>query len=133
MGHIAPEDPYYKPDPQKDRYTRELLRLEAALAHASAERLPGEPVILMMHYPPFTSEGKPTAYSALIEAYHPDIVLYGHLHRAKEWEVAVQGTLNGVRYQLVAADYLGMKPAHILTVPGLAEPARNGLSSRDVR
>jgi uncharacterized protein len=110
MGHIAPDDPYYQADTKKDRYTRELKRLEKALENASAQRKPGQPVVLMMHYPPFTSEGKRTAYADLIDHYKPTMCVYGHLHRAVEWEVARSGLHNGVHYELVAADYLGMTP-----------------------
>jgi len=110
MGHIAPEDPYYKPDPPKNRYERELVRLEKALKHGAEHRKPGQPMILVMHYPPFTSEGKPTAYSQLIAQYKPTVCLYGHLHRSREWAIAIQGDYEGTHYQLVAADYIEMKP-----------------------
>jgi hypothetical protein len=110
MGHIAPHDPYYKPDARKDRHTRELKRLENALVHAAERRLPGQPFVLMMHFPPFTSDGKSTAYADLISTYQPTICLYGHLHRQSEWEIARSGLHDGVYYALVAADYLGMTP-----------------------
>jgi hypothetical protein len=113
MGHVAPEDPYYEEDPKKDRYTRELKRLESALQHAGERRAPGQPSILMMHYPPFTSDGKPTAYVDVISRYQPTACVYGHLHRQTEWEVARQGMYEGVNYELVASDYLGMAP-HLL-------------------
>ncbi len=110
MGHLAPEDPYFVNDVKKDRYTRELNRLERALKHANEHRQPGQPVLLMMHYPPFTSEGKPTAYVDLITQYQPTVCVYGHLHRHTEWDVACNGVYNGVYYMLVAADYLEMAP-----------------------
>jgi uncharacterized protein len=110
MGHLAPEDPYYKADSKKDRYSRELNRLDCALQHASAQRSVGQPLLLMMHYPPFTSDGKTTAYVDLISWYKPTLCVYGHLHRQAEWEVARHGVYNDVRYELVASDYLGMSP-----------------------
>jgi uncharacterized protein len=114
MGHLAPHDPYYKVDAKKDRYSRELDRLERALQHASLARLSEAgaslPVILLMHYPPFTSDGQPTAYAEIIERYCPTLCLYGHLHHQSEWDIAVQGERNGVHYRLVAADYIEMKP-----------------------
>ena len=69
-----------------------------------------QPMILMMHYPPFTSEGKPTAFTQLISLYQPTICVYGHLHRGTEWEAACNGLYDGVEYVLVAADYLHMAP-----------------------
>jgi predicted phosphohydrolase len=116
MGHIAPEDPYYQENPKKDRYRRELRRLEKALEHAAARRATGQPMLLMMHYAPFTSDGKPTAYVDLITRYQPTLCVYGHLHRQMEWEVARCGVYEGVRYALVAADYLSMAPRLIWPV-----------------
>jgi uncharacterized protein len=120
MGHIAPDDPYFVEDPRKDRYQREYKRLELALQHADAQRKAGQPVVLMMHYPPFTSEGKPTGYVDLITRYQPTICIYGHLHRASEWAVACNTSYNGVLYQLVAADFLGMTPV-LLPVTGIQQ------------
>ncbi|MEP7285270.1 MAG: metallophosphoesterase [Chloroflexota bacterium] len=113
MGYLAPDDPYYVEDPRKDRYHRELTRLERALKHGTEQRTPGQVMILMMHYPPFTSEGKPTGFVDLITQYQPTICVYGHLHRRSEWDVACNGLYNGVRYVLTAADYLEMTP-HLL-------------------
>jgi predicted phosphohydrolase len=116
MGHIAPEDPYYVEDSKKDRFNRELKRLEQALQHAAEHRERDQPVLLMMHYPPFTSEGKPTAYVEIINRYRPNVCIYGHLHRHTEWQVAHDEVIDGVAYRLVAADYLGMVPRLIWTV-----------------
>lgn len=121
MGHIAPNDPYYRVDPKKDRYTRELRRLECALQHAAERRAPDQPLVLMMHYPPFTSDGKPTPYVDLITRYQPTLCLYGHLHRQAEWEVARNGVYQGVQYALVAADYLQMTPRLIGSMESIAQ------------
>jgi predicted phosphohydrolase len=118
MGYLAPDDPYYVEDPKKDRYTRELLRLEQALQDADQRRQPGQPVVLMMHYPPFTSDAKPTAYVDVITKYQPTLCIYGHLHRHSEWEVAQNGLYNGVTYSLVASDYLSMTPKLLMTLDG---------------
>jgi uncharacterized protein len=110
MGHIAPHDPYYTENARKDRYNRELKRLESALSDSASKRQADQPLILMMHYPPFTSQGGPTAYVDLISHYKPTLCLYGHLHKHAEWEVARHGMYEGVHYQLVASDYLEMRP-----------------------
>ena len=109
QGHITPDDPLYHPDPPKNRFERELKTLKSALKAAARKRELGQHLIIMMHYPPFTSEGKPTMYSELIEQLAPAQCLYAHLHRESEWEVAVQGERNGINYCLVAADYLNMR------------------------
>ncbi|MCS6871263.1 MAG: metallophosphoesterase [Anaerolineae bacterium] len=117
MGHLAPNDPHYVPDPKKDRFSRELARLESALQHGQALRQADEPLLLVMHYPPFTTDGQPTAYSALIARYQPTACLYGHLHHDREWSVAKQGLHDGVQYHLVAADFLEMTPRLVWQTP----------------
>jgi predicted phosphohydrolase len=117
MGHIAPNDPFYVPHPKKDRFSRELARLESALQCGQTLRQADEPLLLLMHYPPFTSDGQPTAYSALIARHKPTLCLYGHLHHAKEWEIVPQGLYEGVQYHLVAADYLEMTPRLVWQTP----------------
>ncbi|MHB8627726.1 MAG: metallophosphoesterase [Aggregatilineales bacterium] len=114
MGYVAPNDPYYEKDTRKDRYERELKRLESALQHAAAQRTPDQPWVVMLHYPPFTSDGQPTPFAEAITQAKPTICLYGHLHRAAEWEVAVNGLYEGVDYRLVAADFIQMMPQRVL-------------------
>lgn len=116
QGHVAPHDPYYRPDPPFNRYERELKTLEAALNAAAAIRQPHQKLIVMMHYPPFTSEGQPTLYSEMIEQHAPALCLYGHLHKEHEWAVAMQGHHLGVEYRLLASDFLGMMLQPVLTV-----------------
>ena len=120
MGHMAPHDPHYKEDPKKDRYNRELSRLREALEHGTQARQneqgESKPLLLMMHYPPVTAHGERTAYLDLISAYQPTLCAYGHLHHSKEWEIACKGMVEGVNYELVAADYLDMAPCLLWTV-----------------
>ncbi|MCC7209177.1 MAG: metallophosphoesterase [Anaerolineae bacterium] len=135
MGHLAPDDPFYKKDPKKDRYTRELGRLERALEHARAQRQPGQALLLMMHFPPFTSDGKRTAYADLIARHRPSVCVYGHLHRPVEWEIARDGEHEGVHFMLVASDYLCMTPRLIwppdAAAPSMPQPAANAAQAAD--
>jgi len=116
MGYIAPGDPFWENDPRKDRFERELAFLEAALQKADVVRLPGQPLIVMIHYPPFSTDGQPTPFTELITRYNATLCVYGHLHQPKEWDVARQGDYEGVRYLLVASDYLEMSPRLVLEV-----------------
>lgn len=110
QGHVAPQDPYYAPDPPHNRYERELKTLEKAVKLAQHKRQGNQPLIIMTHYPPFTSDAKPTAYTELVESLAPAICLYGHLHREEEWKVAITDqTHNGIYYKLVAADFVQMQ------------------------
>jgi predicted phosphohydrolase len=108
QGHITPDDPHYRPDPPKNRYERELDTLQSALQVATETRREGQPLIIMMHYPPFTSDAQPTAYSEMIEAHAPAMCLYGHLHRSHEWGIAINGERAGVDYRLLSADFVDM-------------------------
>lgn len=112
MGHIAPNDPYYDTNKIKS-YNREINWLRRALEQAHQLRTNGEPILLMMHYPPFTSDGQPSGFTEIIEEFHPDACVYGHLHFPQEWRDAVDSTRNGTRYHLVAADYINMQPRQV--------------------
>lgn len=112
MGHIAPNDPYFQKHKMRS-YQRELRWLEAALKDAYALRDNGQPVLLMMHYPPFTSDGQRSGFTELIEQYKPDICVYGHLHFEHEWAVAANNLQENTRYHLVACDFLDMVPKRV--------------------
>ena len=115
QGHLAPDDPFYKPDPPKNRYERELDTLQLALNAAKQARKPGQQLIIMMHYPPFTSDAKPTLFSALVEEHAPAMCLYGHLHRSSEWKAAIQGQRAGIDYRLLSADFVDMMLQEVWT------------------
>ncbi|MBN2469331.1 MAG: metallophosphoesterase [Anaerolineae bacterium] len=112
MGHVAPNDPYFQKHKQRS-YQRELHWLRQSLIEAEHLRANGEPVLLMMHYPPFTSDGQKSGFTEIIEQFQPNICVYGHLHFAHEWAVAADGIRHGTHYHLVAADYLNMTPRKI--------------------
>ncbi|MBN1967042.1 MAG: metallophosphoesterase [Anaerolineae bacterium] len=112
MGHIAPNDPYYRPKKRRS-YERERGWLEQALKQAQGCRTDGEPVLLMLHYPPFTSDGQPSGFTEIIRRYRPDVCVYGHLHFEQEWAVAADERRDGTRYHLVACDYLDMLPRRV--------------------
>lgn len=112
MGHIAPNDPYYQTKKRRS-YERERRWLEQALQQAQACRTNGEPILLMLHYPPFTSDGRPSGFTDIIRRYQPDVCVYGHLHFAQEWAVATDAPRDGTHYHLVACDYLDMTPRRV--------------------
>jgi hypothetical protein len=110
MGYISPNDPYFETDSRQDRFPRELARLEAALIDGAARRVDGQPFIVLLHYPPFTSDAQPTVFVDMLARYQPTLCLYGHLHRSHEWDVVVNGVFRGTHYRLIASDYLNMTP-----------------------
>jgi hypothetical protein len=61
--------------------------------------------IAMTHYPPIGPNLEPTEVSLLLEKYHVNICVFGHLHNLKKG-LSLFGNLNGVQYHLTACDYL---------------------------
>lgn len=112
MGHIAPNDPYFQKR-KLPSYQRELGWLKDALTSAATQHSNGQPTVLMMHYPPFTSDGQPSGFSEMIAAFAPEVCVYGHLHMDYEWETAVDACRDRTRFHLVAADYLAMTPRRV--------------------
>lgn len=111
-GWITPETPGFNPDNDQKVYNRELGRLERALAAAHDLAQGERPIIVMIHYPPFIN-GQPTGFAERITAAGAAACIYGHLHRSEDWAFAVQGTVDGVYYQLTACDYLSFGPVGV--------------------
>lgn len=108
---IAPDHPAYNDDADERIYTREVGRLERALAAAqrlSARHPDGpRPIGVLIHYPPFYPDGTPTPFAKMIAKAGAQFCVYGHLHRRSDWNAAVQGVRDGVRYHLTSCDFLG--------------------------
>lgn len=94
---------------------RELLRLKMSLDAAKNIQQPGDMLIAMMHYPPFSEKVEETGFTKLLEEYGVETALYGHLHNVKE-NGAFNGIFNGVRYVLTSSDYLKFKPILLYTL-----------------
>ena len=115
---LTPGHPSFDPTTDERIYNRELGRLERALE--SAKRLSGgvKPIGVLLHYPPFYPDARPTRFAELLAAAGVAFCVYGHLHRRADWNVAVQGVRQGVRYHLTAADYLNFAPSLIVDAEG---------------
>jgi len=128
-GFLSPEDALFgksfssAADLQSEhkRFDRELARLKGALSEAARLREPDDKLGVMIHYPPFADLDKNNAFTRAIADAGSDFCVYGHLHHQKEWQQVFQGTQDGVHYQLVAADYLNMKPVELK--PAELQPA----------
>jgi predicted phosphohydrolase len=117
-GWITPGLPTFKPETDQRIYSRELGRLERALASAAARAEGRKPIGVLLHYPPFLPDGTPTAFADMIAAAEASFCVYGHLHRRFDWEHAEQGKRQGVCYHLVSCDYLGFTPSLIVDEDG---------------
>lgn len=127
-GYICPDDANFKPDTDQSIYDREIMRTEAALQemeHAiqalqkehvetenTAETLPVTR-ILLLHYPPFNENNAPSVFTDLMERYHVDICIFGHLHDQISFK-RIPSTFGTTKLELVSADYAEFKIQKIL-------------------
>ncbi|MCE5316469.1 MAG: metallophosphoesterase [Parachlamydia sp.] len=95
------------PDAEKI-FLRELGRLELSLKAMPEASLR----IAMTHYPPLSATLEDSRASALLEKYHINICVFGHLHSVKT-ESTLFGKKNGIEYHLASADYLNFVPLKI--------------------
>lgn len=93
-------------------FKRELMRLENSLKSYTNE---DESItkIVMIHFPPFSSNGKPNEFVALMEKYNVDNCVYGHLHGDGHVFVK-EGTFNNMDIKCVSSDFLDFKLKKIL-------------------
>lgn len=101
-----PEDP----KEAEKIFVRELGRLEMSLKTMSYK---AKTRIAMIHYPPIGADLKDSRASAILEKYHVNYCVFGHLHNVKKDTLSF-GEHHGVKYLLTAADYLDFKPILLL-------------------
>jgi predicted phosphohydrolase len=65
--------------------------------------------ILMIHYPPLTSNQEFTEFAEIISDGGVDICVYGHLH-GKTINYAFNGVHEGTKYKLISADAIDFCP-----------------------
>ncbi len=115
-GWDVPGSETFGPDDHKI-YLREVGRLRMSLEEA--RRMAGErPILTALHYPPFASDGSATGFTELVEAHRVEVCVYGHLHGAEAHATVVEGSVRGVTYRCVAADYVDFQPVQVWPLPG---------------
>ena len=93
-------------------YERELSRLELLLQ--AAEKAGYNKKTVMTHFPPLTAlEAGDGRMLDMMKKYGVTECVYGHLHNVNPKENHAQ-TICGIRFRLVAADYLEFNPLRIL-------------------
>lgn len=108
-GWVTPGDDLFSGHDEKI-YRRELLRLETSLKGAKSAGCSS--LVVMLHYPPFNSQGQASEFVDLMDAYGVGICVYGHLH-AEGQDRAVTGLVKGIDYHLVACDHTGFAPVKL--------------------
>lgn len=99
-------DPSVEPGEEHVKiYKREIGRLEMSLKSMPE----GKRRVVMLHFPPMNEQHQDNDVTALVERYGVETVVYGHLH-GKAHYCSFNGERNGVKYRLVASDYLDFDP-----------------------
>lgn len=94
-------------------WAQALKALDRSLSAANALRTGGEPLYVLWHYPPFDAHRRPGPCVERFERAGVTACVYGHLHIEGQWSLAVQGSVNGVRYACVPADAVGFRPLQL--------------------
>jgi len=96
-------------------YERELMRVQLSINEIlSADPDHNAVRILMLHYPPLTSENQTTDFTTLIEDAKIDICVYGHLHGNAHRFIYKDELHGGTKYVCAAADYLKFCPVKLV-------------------
>lgn len=106
-----------------DYIVRETNRLQLSIDDAKVrETKATTPKIRVcaVHFPPLYSNGLETAFSRTLEAWQPQVCVYGHLH-GPGIGAGFVGEHGGVRYVLASCDAAQFKP--VLLHDPRAEPA----------
>ena len=85
-------------------FQREVMRLETSLKAAGDKEK-----LCFLHYPPLYHGYCCSEILELLERYQVKACYYGHLHGGSH-RLALEGTLGGVCYSLISADYLRFYP-----------------------
>ncbi len=110
-GWLLPDDAGFSADDERI-LAREAGRLALSLADGDRQRLAGDRLVVMLHYPPLGSGRAPTPFSEALEAHGADLCLYGHLH-GEAAARGVSGTVRGVLYRNASADHISFKPLRL--------------------
>ncbi|HVE84241.1 MAG TPA: metallophosphoesterase [Myxococcales bacterium] len=100
-----------------EQITREANRLQRSMDDAAAqEKAAPSPLtrVVAVHFPPLYVNQTPTAFSRLIESFHPAVCVYGHLHGAEGISAGFTGEHGGVRYVLASCDAARFAPVLLL-------------------
>lgn len=82
-------------------FNRELMRLELSLKSVEDQ----DPIVVLLHYPPFNDQGETTELIELMKSYNVGHVVFGHLH-GDSLKNVIEGYIEGMNFHLVSCDYL---------------------------
>lgn len=96
-----------------DYVERERNRLSLSIDDAKKKERPGLRKVAAVHFPPLYVNEKATAFSQVIEAWQPEVCVYGHLH-GPGIGVGYVGERAGVKYVLASCDAAKFAPVLLL-------------------
>lgn len=91
-------------------FLRELERLRISLSQLDPR---ADIRIAMTHYPPIGADLHPSRAAAILESFHIDYCVFGHLHNVREASLPF-GTARGVKYLFASCDYRHFKPIRVM-------------------
>jgi predicted phosphohydrolase len=118
-----------------DYVERECRRLELSIQDALVKGKASNGTltkVVAVHFPPLYANTLPTPFSRIIEAFAPQVCVYGHLH-ASGIPAGFTGTHGGVRYLLVSCDAANFSPVPVLEEGSTAaqpEPGAQAVGSQ---
>ena len=110
-GWSVPEENVEQSEEDKKIYNREVIRLELTLQTAEKMKEEGDKVICILHYPPCNFHKQDSEFTALLEKYNVDAVVYGHLHGYKR--ASRKFIKNNIPYYLTSCDMVENKLVEI--------------------
>lgn len=110
-GWMCPNPIHFTAEDER-LFIRELTRLKLSLDHAMKQD--AQEIWVMLHYPPTYGDNKQSPITDLLKHYPVKKVIYGHLHDQTSWDMALKGSIEGIDYHLVSADYLQFNPTLLL-------------------
>lgn len=90
-------------------FVRELERLKLSLSQISSK---SKIKIAMAHYPPIGPDLAPSRASQILESFHIDYCVFGHLHNVRKGALPF-GEARGVKYLFTSCDYLDFIPLKV--------------------
>ena len=99
-----------------EQIEREVRRLTLSTDDADAKRKakPSLRKVVAVHFPPLYSNLLDTAFSRTVEAWQPEVCVYGHLHGVEGIKAGFVGEHGGTRYVLASCDAAGFSPMLLL-------------------
>lgn len=108
-GWINPGSPEFAEHDAKI-YNREINRLELSIRSLRGKEY--NDILVMLHYPPFYSNGADSELFELMKSYGVKKCIYGHLH-GLALKDAVEGVIGGIHFLLTSCDHIGFSPLRL--------------------